>query len=296
MNKPLLKDPSFWIVAVTLVAAADLIQLNFGVPWLQQRAAAVRPAPRMTNIVMQAQSGPVSEQTANLDYGKKTYSWQRPRYERQILQETPPQVVLIPSEYTAPSGGWGSGSSNSIMGIRMPALYVVQSAYSWKSNRRITQADPLPNGQYDFIANLPTGSLEALQAEITKKWGLVANREVIQTNALLLKLDHTNAPGLHVVSGRTPPRDTPADMQTVRARIEDFFVPYLENILRQPVVDQTGLNGTVEIQWPLNRALGGANAFEETRKMLLDQLGLDLVKTNTSVEILVVKKAKEANP
>ena len=30
MNKPLLKDRSFWIVAVTLVVAVDLIQLNFG--------------------------------------------------------------------------------------------------------------------------------------------------------------------------------------------------------------------------------------------------------------------------
>jgi uncharacterized protein (TIGR03435 family) len=293
MNKPLLKDRSFWIVAVTLVVAVDLIQLNFGIPWLQERAAAIRPAPRMTNMVMQARGGPANEQLANLDYGKKTYPWQKPRYEPRLLQETPPQVVVIPSEYTPPSGGWGTGNSNGTIGIRMNAQYVVESAYNWRSQRRIIESAPLPAGQFDFIANLPTNSLEALQAEIAKKWGLVANREMFRTNALLLTLDHTNAPGLRAAAGRTPPQASADEMQTVTARMDGFFVPYLENIFRQPVIDRTGLDGVIEIQWPLNRAAGG---FEDTRKLLLDQLGLDLVRTNTSVEMLVVKKAKEGNP
>jgi uncharacterized protein (TIGR03435 family) len=293
MNKPLLKDRSLWIVAVTLVVAVDLIQLNFGIPWLQERAAAIRPAPRMTKMVAQARGGLGNEPLANLDYGKKTYPWQKPRFEPRILQDSPPQVVIVPSEYTAPSGGWGTGNSNGTIGIRVSAQYVLQSAYNWRTERRILKTDPLPAGEFDFIANLPTGSLEALQAEITKKWGLVANREMFRTNALLLTLDHTNAPGLRAVAGRRPQPANADGMQTLTARMEDFFVPYLENILRQPVIDQTGLNGVIEIQWPLNRAPGG---FEETRKLLLDQLGLDLVRTNTSVEMLVVKKAKEGNP
>jgi len=292
MNKPLLKDRSFWIVAITLVVAADLIQLNYGVPWLKQRAAATRPAPRMTNMVMQSRTA-LGEQPANLDFSKKTYPWQKPQFEPRILLETPAQVVVIPSEYTSPSGGWGTGNSNGTIGIRMPAQYVIQSAYNWSAQRRILQADPLPTGEFDFIANLPTGSLEALQAEITKKWGLLADREMFQTNAVILTLDHTNAPGLRVVTVRPPPQQAPDSIQTITVRLNDFFVPYLENILRQPVIDQTGLNGLVQIQWPMTRARG---SFEETRKFLLDQLGLDLVKTNTSVEMLVVKKAKEGNP
>src|SRR6185312_13755416 len=116
MSKPLLKDPSFWIVAVTLVVAADIIQLNFGVPWLEARKAELRPAPRMTNAVRQVR-GPVAQLNTDLDFSKKTYPWQKPRFEPRLLEETPPQVVLIPSEYT--SGGWGMNPSNSAIGIHM---------------------------------------------------------------------------------------------------------------------------------------------------------------------------------
>lgn len=298
MSKPLHKDPSFWIVVITLIAAADLVQLNFGVPWLQKRKAELKSAPRMTNMVMQARAGLNSNPDPNLDYGKKTYPWQRPRLEPRILEEAQPQVVLIPSEYTLPSGGWGMSLSNSTIGIRMSASYVVQSAYSWRAQQRIIRVDPLPSGQFDFIASLPSGSLEALQAEIKKQWGVVANREIFQTNAVLLKLDHTNAPGLRPVTASTPRAQAGPGEQIVRASLDGFFVQYLENILQRPVIDQTGLKGFFDIQWPVNRGLRGPNdaAFEETRKMVLEQLGLDLVKTNMPVEMLVVRKAKEGNP
>lgn len=46
VDKPLQRDPSFWIVAVVLVGAATALQLYFGVPWFQQRLALVKPAPR----------------------------------------------------------------------------------------------------------------------------------------------------------------------------------------------------------------------------------------------------------
>jgi len=302
MSKPLLKDPSFWIVAVTLVMAADLVQLNFGVPWLQARKAELRPAPRMTNVVMQARARVDASPDPNLDNSKKTYPWQKPRFEPGVLQEAPTQVVLIPSEYTAPSGGWASSHSNrnsiGAMGIRMNAIFVIQSAYSWNDQNRIVGADPLPPGQFDFLAHLPGGSLEPLQAEIKKQWGLVADRELFQTNALLLTLDHTNAPGLHAVTGSESRPQAKAGEQIVRAPFGDFFVQYLENMLRRPVINQTGLSGLFDIKLLAIRRPGVQNdaAFEDTRKMLLEQFGLNLIKTNTPVEMLVVKKAKEGNP
>jgi hypothetical protein len=51
MSKPLHKDLSFWIVAITLVTAANVAQLYFAVPWLQGRVAASRSAPRMKNLM-----------------------------------------------------------------------------------------------------------------------------------------------------------------------------------------------------------------------------------------------------
>lgn len=298
MSKPLVKDPSFWIVAITLVVAADLVQLNFGVPWLQERRAEIKPAPRMMNGVMPSRSPLILAQAPNLDFSKKTYPWQRPQYERQLLGQTPPQVVLIPSEYKPPSGGWGTYGPHGAIGIRMGAPFVIQSAYNWRAQHRIIQADPLPPGQFDFIANLPSGALEALQAEIKKQWGLVADREVFQTNAVLLILDHANAPGLQPVTDPTVRRRSGPGQQTVRGLLGGFFVEYLENIVGLPVIDKTGLNGVFDIQLPANRGVGKTRdaAFEEMRKTLVEQLGLDLVKTNTAVEMLVVKKVKEGNP
>ncbi|HEX9045681.1 MAG TPA: hypothetical protein VF988_01530 [Verrucomicrobiae bacterium] len=46
VNKPLHKDLSFWIVAVTLVGAATATQLYFGIPWFADRLAQAQPAPR----------------------------------------------------------------------------------------------------------------------------------------------------------------------------------------------------------------------------------------------------------
>ena len=291
MNKPLHKDLSFWIVAITLVGAANVAQINFGVPWLREKMAASRPAPRMAAAV------PVMngiDERPDLDYSKKTYSWQRPQFDPRILQDTPPQVVLIASEYKAPSGGWGTSGANNALGIRMQAPYVVQSAYGWGSSLRMVQADPLPAGEFDFIANLPSGALEALQAEIKKQWGVVANREIHQTNVVLLKLDHTNAPGLQPVTQPGPPPQGEGGVQTVRSSVGGFLVSYLESVLQLRVIDQTGLTEVFDIQFPAR--VGQNKAFEQNRKILLEQFGLDLVQTNAPIEMLVVKKVSGGNP
>ncbi len=99
-DKPLHKDPSFWIVAVVLVSAASATQLYYGIPWFTQRLLQAQSAPRS----MQFQAGAPSGQTPDLDTSKKTYSWQSPRFVSEVLEKTPPQVVLIPTEYAAPSG------------------------------------------------------------------------------------------------------------------------------------------------------------------------------------------------
>jgi len=295
MSKPLHKDPSFWIVVVTLIGAANVAQFYFGVPWLREKVVASRPAPRATNAVQVVNA---LNQPANLDYGKKTYSWQRPRSEPRLLQETPPQVVLIPSEYAESSGGWGMSRSNSAIGIRMQALYVVRAAYGWTSSRRMISADQMPTGQFDFIANLPSGALEGLQAEIKTKWGLVAERETRPTNVVFLKLDHTNAPGLTPATRPTAQAQNEPGMQTFSFQTMNFLASYLETVLQVPVIDQTELTGFFDIRLPMIRPMRGQNgdALEQIRKVFIEQLGLQIIQTNAPVEMLVVKKVNGGNP
>jgi uncharacterized protein (TIGR03435 family) len=285
-NKPLQKDPSFWIVAVTLVGAATVAQLYFGIPWFTQRLARARPAPRTV------QSQPdVARPT--LDFSKKTYTWQHPQFTPGALEGTPPQVVLMPSEYAPPSGGWGQMQPGRAIGIRMMPGYVVRSAYDWPNNLRTVWRVPMPEGYFDFIANLPDNALPGLQAEIKKQWGLVAQRESFQTNAMVLTVDHADAPGLKPAG--------PARPQANQAGVIHFpnvpmavIASRLETWLQVPVVDQTGLSGSYDIQLPMMPAGTLEHpALENLRTLLRDQLGLNLIATNTAVEMLVVKKANE---
>lgn len=293
VNKPLHKDLSFWIVAVTLVGAATATQLYFGLPWFSQRLAQSRPAPRpVQSDLVRAE---INQTAPGLDLKKKTYSWQTPQFAAGVLEDTSPQVVLIPTEYAPPTSGWGQQGNDKAIGIRMGADFVVQSAYNWPSRSRIVLADAVPAGQYDFIANLPTGALKALQAEIRSKWGVVAAPETIQTNVLILTMDHTNAPGLRPDSAvPTPPSAPNAAIHFQHAPIS-VLVSYLENVLRLPVLDQTGLTGTYDLQIPKTpRGMPDqASRTESLRATLLEQLGLNLVATNTAVEMLVVKKASQ---
>lgn len=288
-NKPLLKDPSFWIVVITLMGAANLAQLYYGLPWFTGKWRESQPAPR----IRQAATPFAGE--ANLDLSKKTYPWQRPRFTSKIMEDVPPQVVLIPTEYSAPSGGWGTSRSNMTIGIRMSADFVLQSAYAWPSRQRMRLPDRMPEGQFDFIANLPTGALEALQAEIKKQWGLIAEKQLLTTNVLVLKLHHTNAPGLQPALRPTPP--TPYQPGIIKFNFQplNFLTSWFEPILRMPVVDQTGLTGRFDIQLPnLPRTslIDNAAELEAANKILNEHLGLELLKTNLPIEMLVVRKVQ----
>lgn len=67
-GKPLHKDLSFWIVAVTLVGAATGIQLYFGLPWFSQKYLQAHHAPR--SVRNMNAGGTIISQTPNADTKK----------------------------------------------------------------------------------------------------------------------------------------------------------------------------------------------------------------------------------
>jgi hypothetical protein len=165
----------------------------------------------------------------------------------------------------------------------MPAAVVMQAAYSWPS-QRIVWSDPAPPGQFDFIANLPSDGLKALQDEIKKQWGLVGELQNLHTNVLVLSVERTNAPGLQ-------PADGPGLGQgTIRIPLASLL-SIIENSLRVLIVDQTGLTGLFDIPSAALQQGLGADRLDKTRRFLSEQLGLAVTETNMAVEMLVVRKA-----
>jgi len=83
--KPLHRDLSFWIVVLTLAGAADLAQLDYGLPWINTRWLAAQPAPRMTETGKVTLRAPTAPPT-----GKQTLETNAPVGILVVKRATPP--------------------------------------------------------------------------------------------------------------------------------------------------------------------------------------------------------------
>ena len=223
----------------------------------------------------------------------RTYAWQLGNLDTRILDRERPQVMILPTK-SPRSSGWGS-SNGKIMGLGTSGKIVVQAAYAptygTKHLTRILTRTELPPGRFDFIASLPEGNAEALQAEIRRKFHLVAKLEKQETEVLLLTVKRPNAPGLRSGSNRggkssfRPGRfsftGTPMNMLTMN----------LEEYLQVPVLDRTGLDGNYDMQITWDEPRNGGNP-EGLKEALENELGLELVPSREVIDALVVEKAR----
>ena len=60
-------------------------------------------------------------------------------------------------------------AGNRFIGIAVTITNLITSAYSNSTPARTIFETALPQGRYDFIANLPVGSADALKQEIEKR-------------------------------------------------------------------------------------------------------------------------------
>ena len=295
MNKPLHKDPSFWIVAVVSLGFAVWGQWTVGAPWVTARLKEMKPAERMP--VPDRPSSPFDNpQRPELDFTKKTHPWQRPQYDPQALAEAEPQVVIIPSEYTGfGGGGWSTSSEDGAIGIRVGAQQIMAAAHGWNQWQRIVQPPDLDRtAAYDFLVKDKENPFEKLRNEAEAKLGLVAEKVSITTNAYLLVVRSKEAPGLRpfdpAAAGQPQPANKPG-IQTVRGFDVPNLTRFVEQAAKAPVLDRTELTERYEMDLP-QELFGGpvSGQIEKLRKLLGDNYGLDLVATNAPVEFLVIRK------
>ena len=165
--------------------------------------------------------------------------------------------------------------------------YASPSEHNWDNARTIVSAS-IPQGRYDFIANLPTGSWIALQKEMERKLGVVGRRETRETDVLQLTVKHPNAPGLKPSTARWG-GDSGGDGEVngTGSSINDVAY-FLERTLGLPVVDHTGLTGRFDFNLKWNK---NDPEHDNLKRALLDQLGLELVPGSESIEMLFLEKA-----
>jgi uncharacterized protein (TIGR03435 family) len=221
-----------------------------------------------------------------------TYSWQVRPFNRRVLDQAPPQVKIVPSKYRPFGGTYSSGDKR--LGLAMPALYILEDAYSFQPYTRVVLTTELPLDSYDFIASLPSGNGEALQQEIKQRFGVVAKREIIETNVLLLTVKFSNASGLKPSVKRGGLESMgQGELNCVNEPISALS-DYLESYFDIPVLDRTSLKGRFDfdLKWDEQRDQQGQPLPDPLKQALIDQLGLEVVPSREPIEMLVVEKVK----
>jgi uncharacterized protein (TIGR03435 family) len=222
--------------------------------------------------------------------------WRVPNFKRNVMDKVTPQVEILPTKFHDDQRNGEFASGGRKIGIAFPVNLIVCFAYDWLPGRIIfTSGDP--QKRYDYIANLPQGSMEALQRELKNKLGLVGRPETRDMDVLLLKVEIPNAPGLkpplrtggesdgmgHFHFDNQPLATSHVSSLAVASGLEAYF--------GMPVVDQTGLTQKFNIDLTWNELGKQDPDHDALKQALLDQLGLELVPSHQPVEMLVVEKA-----
>ena len=233
-----------------------------------------------------------------------------------VLARVPPQVLILPAKFSekevgyGPAGEFGAMVDGKMIGIGVPIASIIKIAFSdaehnWGYSARTIISPDIPSGRYDFIATLTNGNAEALQEEVKKQFGVVGKIEKRETDVLVLKLSN---PG---VQGFQPPNSTRSRMnvgpnvhQINQATNKGSFFAFfdltfdqsrlkdlLEKQFQLPIVDETGLTNQYDFSYTLPDQRSSDKEHNlATKKVLLDQLGLELVPGREPVEMLVVEK------
>jgi uncharacterized protein (TIGR03435 family) len=226
-------------------------------------------------------------------------SWRALGINSTVLEQTPPQVKILPTKFAGTDGGLAENNNFTKWGgLNVPVSTIAYVAYQWSPGRVIFDTSP-PKEKYDFITTRAPFAYEDLQRELQKTLRYTGHRETREADVLLLKVKTPNAPGLK------PPVTGGADDYAQRGRyialdrpLSSETAPYaglnrfLEQAFEIPVIDQTGLTQhfSIDLQWP--RQTTRAGALKAVKQAILDQLGLELVPARQKVELLVMQKQK----
>ncbi len=213
--------------------------------------------------------------------------WQK-KYDPYLLLILPSELKILPSlpaTVQSHTDVWGLHNGRSMIGLGQSVSELLGIAYQVPLFQFILNA-PIPDGKYDFVANLPTwdDNINAMQKEIQKKFGLTGERETIKTNVLVLTVRSRHARGLHRATHGISDDQGPGYFSSHDESIVGL-VDCLHQNLGLIIIDHTGLEGNLDIDFKWDKTPDGL------KRALVSQLGLQLSATNMPIEMLVIKKA-----
>ncbi|MGO8765044.1 MAG: TIGR03435 family protein, partial [Limisphaerales bacterium] len=205
------------------------------------------------------------------------------------LAKAPPVLIIRPARYPNRVGSVGDG--NKVIGLNMPISALFTRAYGFGAARMIFPTS-FARQHYDLMLTLLSHETESLREKLKTQLGLIARREIVETNALCLKVVNTARLKSCVSKGGSPMGYMTSDISFARLIVTNepasVLAAQLEGLLQIPTVDQTGTteNFDINLKWSRNDP-----RHDSLKNALLNQPGLELVPTNMPIEMLVVEKA-----
>lgn len=209
-----------------------------------------------------------------------------------VLERVAPRVEVRPTKFSSLGPYWISGNGR-MLGFNLSLAAMMREAYGVSPGRIVLPAG-FPSASYDYIANLPSGSADALQRKIREVTGFSARREVRDTDVLRLGVMRSDAPGLKRARAGAASSGGFGDtnFSGTNKPIADLTA-YLEGVLGRPVIDETGLTGNfdVDVKWSNGRNWDAVDPAA-LKQALADQLGLALTPARQPVEMLIVERER----
>jgi len=218
------------------------------------------------------------------------------------LRQVPPGLVVVRATHFR--GSAKRSSPPGMMQIRVKdAIWMVgrnisfqqlmATAYQY-SPGRIALPPDAPKGKFDLLVTATKNPEARLQSAIRRKTGYVAQRETRDTDVLVLTVEDPNAPGLQV-STATKGSIAPENNRLYFTHMQlNVVTEGLEQMLKLPVVDKTGLTNYYDfsLAWDrsMQQAIQGGTLDKETGRKIIAEWGLGLEPDTASLEMLVVKK------
>ena len=210
--------------------------------------------------------------------------------------------TLRTTHFTSPTNGFDYSAETSSPSGEHVTLFIgrnrsfeqlIAKAYGGSPSYTVFPAN-FPKDNFDYLCTiLDSRAGEHLQAGINRKLGYVANWKQKDTSVFLLEVKTPNSPRLKA----SDPSSKPLVQENSRDQLEFQNWPMwglaheMEVSANVPVLDKTGLANSFDFNLDCSRA-DLKNQDWEMAKRALDELGLELVATNMTLNMLVVEKAK----
>ena len=203
------------------------------------------------------------------------------------------QVIIRPSQGGSMSSSSGRGSLT-VNGSTL--LNILSTCYSINPVRIVTNS-ALPEARFDFIIKTPEAENESakswLRQAVESAFGVTAQHETREMDVFVL---HAGQPTEHlaptVSTGGSSMSSGGGSLNCVNQSIGSLAWS-LEEILNQPVIDETSLTNRYDFQLLWNENKSSETDSNELTKALHEQLGLELAPARRRVELLVVKVADQ---